>query len=84
MSGLSTLAHFEAELQSVLTAPQIDWPVPDITPCVVSADGAIAVLTKSAGTVRIFAASEQAILVADLDPRDAATLGTQLMQWGER
>ena len=37
-----------------------------------SADGAIAVLTKSAGNVRIFAASEQAIVVADLDLRDAA------------
>lgn len=78
MSGLATLAWMERRRSEVISAPPVDH---DLQPTSFDgyasfAGGAVTTVERCGGFVRLAVATEAgAIVISDLAPQDAATLG---------
>jgi hypothetical protein len=74
--GLTTVAIVEAVIDVVQSDPPIerDLRSSSFTPAVAFDGGAMALVTRHPGIVRLYLAAEAGrISIIDLDPRDAAT-----------
>jgi hypothetical protein len=76
--GLTTVAITEVIIDEVLSRPPVEHdlrPFP-FTPTVAFDGGAMALVTRHPGIVRLYLATEAGrISIIDMDPRDAATAG---------
>src|ERR1700675_22880 len=81
-NGLGTIVWLGNQLEAVLSAPPIEHTLvaTPFMPAALFADGALAIVTRVGGGVRMVAAAEAgAMIIADLALCDAASLGALIL-----